>query len=93
MTQNDINRAKDAISARAAYGSNTAGGDKTETAIEAYSDYIRTSLDPKCGWDAALKEIERLKRELEECEKRDDETASIIEDHNRALDTIDRLMP
>ena len=73
MKPEHINQARDAIAARAVQGDGyDRDGDPSDSAVKAKQDYINISLNPYCGWGAALDEIERLKRESEAARKHRD---------------------
>lgn len=84
MKPEHINQARDAISARAVLGNDSGGLPEaiSEESEDIRREYIKTSLDPHCGWAATLDEIERLKREA----------IRLREELNDAHDHSDRLL-
>jgi len=66
MKPEHINHARDAIAAQKTYGPTSSHED------EAVTDYYRMSLDPNCGWEASLDEIDRLKRVADDARRHRD---------------------
>lgn len=93
MKPEHINMARDVIAARKTHGSDrTADNNPSQRATEAKADYIRLSLDPNCGWEAALNEIATLKMEADVARRcRDDERDEHDELVRSLRSRIDRL--
>ena len=71
MKPEHINMARDAIAARKTYGSGrTADNNPSQRATESNADYLKLSIDPNCGWEAALNEIDQLKAQVARREER-----------------------
>lgn len=86
MKPEHINMARDAIAARKTFGIGS------EHAEEARRDYVRLSLDPNCGWEAALNEIDRLTNESEAARRHRDGERDEHDDIVRSLKArVDRL--